>query len=116
MKTACKACNIESTTWLHFGRKCAPALMDLKEVDEMNKRALGKWITDVFGQFYSSKLPLADMCVMAGFDKRLRMHHNPQTIFYRQERHKALARMLFPWIESVQENVDLSNSPTTRAY
>ena len=82
----------------------------------MDKRELVDWITDVFGKFYSSKLPLAAMRVMAGFDKRLRMHHNPQTIFYRQERHKALARMIFPWIESVQENVDLSNSHTARTF
>ena len=41
MKAACKACNIESQIWLHFGRKCAPALMDLEEVSEMDKRALG---------------------------------------------------------------------------
>ena len=116
MKNACKSCNIESNTWLHFGRKCAPALMDLEEVNEMDKRALGNWITDVFGEFYSSKLPLAAMRVMAGFDKRLGMHHNPRTIFYGQEKHKALARMISPWIETVQENVDLSDCPTARAF
>ena len=116
MKNTCKSCNIESNTWLHFGRKCAPALMDLEEVNKMDKRALGNWITDVFGEFYSSKLPLAAMRVMAGFDKRLGMHHNPRTTFYGQEKHKALVRMIFPWIETVQENVDLSDCPTARAF
>ena len=85
MKAVCKACSKESHTWLHFGCKCAPALMDLEEVSKMDKRALDNWITDVFGQLYSSKSPLAAMRVMAGFDKRLEMHHNPGTTFYGQE-------------------------------
>ena len=79
MKAACKACNIESNTWLHFGRKCAPALMNLEEVSKMDKRALGNWITNWFGQFYNSKLPIAAICVMVGFDKRLGVHHNSRT-------------------------------------
>ena len=81
MKAACKSKHIESHSWLYFGRKTAPAMMDLEEVSELDKRALGNWTTDVFGEIYSSKLPLAAMRVVVRFNKRSGMHHNPHTTF-----------------------------------
>ena len=48
MKQACYYKHTESHSWLYFGRKTAPAMMDLKEVSELDKRALGNWATDVF--------------------------------------------------------------------
>ena len=116
IKAACHRNSIESKSWLHFGRKTAPALMDLEEVSELDKRALGNWATDVFGEVYSSKLPLAAMRVMAGFDKRSGMHHNPRTTFYGDSTHAALAKKIFPWIEEVLEESDLTDKPTARGF
>ena len=96
IKAACKHAGINSKSWLHFGRKTAPALMDMEEVSELDKRALGNWVTDVFGECYSWKLPLAAMRVMAGFDKEAGLHYNSRIIFYGEEKHMELANMIFP--------------------
>ena len=56
-------------------------MMDLEKVGNLDKRALGNWATDMFGKIYSSKLPLAAMRVMNGFDNRSGMHHKPRTTF-----------------------------------
>ena len=90
--------------------------MDLEEVSELDKRVLGNWATDVFGEVYSSKLPLVAMRVMAGFDKRSGMHHNPRTTFYGDTTHQALAKKIFPWIEGVLENSDLEARATARGF
>ena len=81
IKMACKSLGIESSVWLNFGRKKAPAILNLEEASELNKRALGNWSTDGFGEVYSSKLLIAAIRVMEGFDKRSGMHHNPRTTF-----------------------------------
>ena len=90
--------------------------MDLEEVSELDKRALGNWSTDVFGEVYSSKLPLAAMRVMAGFDKRSGMHHNPRTTYFGTRKHISLPKMIFPLIEKVISHTDLSDKPTARIY
>ena len=81
--------------------------MDLEEVGEMDKQALGNWATDVFGECYSSKLPLAAMRVMAGVEKETGLHYNPRTTFYGEEKHQELAKMIFPWIEEVEKCCNL---------
>ena len=116
IKAACKHCSINSKSWLHFGRKTAPALMDLEEVGEMDKRALGNWATDVFGECYSSKLPLAAMRVMAGFEKETGLHYNPRTTFYGEEKHQELAKMIFPWIEEVEKSCNLEERHSARGF
>ena len=81
IKLVCKSLDIESKNWLHFGRKIAPAILDLEEVSNLDKRALGNWSTDIFVEVYSSKLPLVAMRVMTGFNKSSGMYHNPRTTF-----------------------------------
>ena len=98
---ACKLLNIESNICLHFGRRTAPAILYPEEVSELDKRALGNWSTDVFGEVYSYKLPLLAIRDMEGFDKRSEMDHNPRTMFYGDDRHKVLAMKIFPLIEKV---------------
>ena len=113
---AFKSLRIESNVWINFGRKTAPAILYLEEVSELNKRALGNWSTDVFGEVYSSKLTLVAMRVMAGFDKRSGMHHNPRTTFYSDDRHKDLAMKIFPWIEKVIEATDLTKKLAAKGF
>ena len=56
IKATCKTRRFESHTWIHFGRKIAPTMMDLEEVSELDKMSLDNCANDVFGEFYSSKL------------------------------------------------------------
>ena len=95
VKLACKSLNIESNIGLHLGRKTALAIFDFEKVSELGKRAHGNWLTDVFGEVHSPKLPLVVMCAIPGFDKRSEMHHNPRTDFYGDDRHKDLAMKIF---------------------
>ena len=81
IKVSCKHLQIETTKFLHFGRKVASSGMDLEEVNEGDKRAIGNWSTDVFGQTYSSKLPLAAMRVLSGSDTRRGFYRNSRTTF-----------------------------------
>ena len=96
IKLACNSLDIESNVWLHFRRKTTAAVLDHDEVSELDRRELDNWSIDVFGEVYSSKLPLAAMRAMAGFDKKSGMHHNPRTTFYGDDRHKLLAMNTFP--------------------
>ena len=81
MEAACKSKHIESHSWLHFGRKTVPAMMDLEKVSDFDKRALGNWATYMFGEIYTLELPLAAMRFMTGFDKRSERYQNSCTTF-----------------------------------
>ena len=116
IKVSCKHLQIETTKFLHFGRKVASSGMDLEEVNEGDKRAIGNWSTDVFGQTYSSKLPLAAMRVLSGSDTRRGFYRNSRTTFINEEKYGILAKQLFPWIEDVILYHDLSNKPTARGF
>ena len=96
--------------------KTAPSILDLEEVSELDKRALGNWSTDFFGEVHSSNLPLGAMRVIAGFDMRSGMHHNTRTTFYGDDRHKGLAMKIFLWIEKLMEATDLTKKPTARRF
>ena len=80
-------------------------IMDLEEVSNLDKNILGNWATDVFGETYSSKLPLVAMMFMVGFDNRSGMHHNTRTNFYGDSIHAGLVKKIFPWIEEVMETL-----------
>ena len=90
--------------------------MDMEEVSEMDKRVLENWVTDVFGECYSWKLPLAAMRVMAGFDKEVGLNYNPRTMFYGEDKHKELATMEFPWIEDIEKSCALEEKHSTYGF
>ena len=116
IKMSCKHLKIETNKFLHFGRKVASSGMDLEEVNEGDKRAIGNWSTDVFGQTYSSKLPLAAMRVLSGGDTRRGFYRNSRTTFIDENKYGILAKQLFPWIENILLYTDLSNKPTARGF
>ena len=116
IKMSCKHLKIETNKFLHFGRKVASSGMDLEEVNEGDKRAIGNWSTDVFGQTYSSKLPLAAMRVLSGGDTRRGFYRNSRTTFIDENKYGILAKQLFPWIENILLYTDLSNKPTARFF
>ena len=99
IKTACEYLNISTTKLLHFGRKVSAVAMDMEEVDEGSKRAIGNWTTDVFGSTYSSQVPLAAMRTLSGSDKRRGFYENSRTNFINEGKYGSLARFIFPWIK-----------------
>ena len=80
--TACKAIGIRTTVQLHIGRVQGASSLDVEEVDGLDKRALGNWSTDVFGEVYSTKLPLPAMRAMAGHDTRRGYFVLPRSSFF----------------------------------
>ena len=116
IKNACLALDISTCKFLHFGRKVSSVALDMEEVDEGSKRAIGNWSTDVFGTTYSSQVPLAAMRTLSGSDKRRGSYHNSRTTFINEEKYGSLARLIFPWIEHITAKSNLENRPTARAF
>ena len=86
------ACN----NYKHFGRVIAPALMDLFECEELSKRNVGNWATDVYGKSYCTKLPLSIMKALADFNVPRGFHQNKCSTFFEDDYHKDLPKMIFP--------------------
>ena len=116
IKPACESLNISTSKLLHFGRKVSAVAMDMEEVDEGSKRAIGNWSTDVFGSTYSSQVPLAAMRTLSGSDKRRGSYQNSRTTFINEEKYGSLARLIFPWIEHITAKSNLKDRPTARAF
>ena len=116
IKNACVALKISTCKLLHFGRKVSAVALDMEEVDEGSKRAIGNWSTDVFGTTYSSQVPLAAMRTLSGSDKRRGFYENSRTTFINEEKYGSLARFIFPWIEHITAKCNLKDRPTARAF
>ena len=116
LEKACKSLEIIISHFLHLGRVTAPAKCDLEEVNGQDTRALGNWKQDVFGNVYSTKLPLPAMRVMAGFDKRQGYHSNPRTTYFGEDCHKQLAKQIFPWIDDAIDKIDSKTNKTAAAF
>ena len=54
---------------IHFGRSCAPVLLEFAEVLTQAIEALGNWNTTVYNQSYSLNLPWEALRAAAGFRK-----------------------------------------------
>ena len=81
--------------YLHFGRVTLFALMDIVEVKRSIQHKIGYWVNNTHDNYYSSRLPLATMRVMAGFDERRTIHFNPTANYFGEEKHKLLPLMIF---------------------
>ena len=100
----------------HIGRGIAPGLLEVEEVDGVDRRAIGNWTTDVFGTHYDTKLPLTAMRAMAGFDSRRGRFIHPRSSFYGDEYHAHLPGMLFPWVDEALEKTKGTEHHTAYAF
>jgi len=100
IKKACNKLQLLTKKYLHFGRTSASAVMDMVEVKRSQHHEIGYWVNNTHDNHYSSRLPLAAMRVMAGFDGRRSFHFNPRANFFGEEKHKLLPLMIFPFIEN----------------
>ena len=78
----CESLGLACNNYKHFGRVIAPALMDLHDCEELSKRNVGNWATDVYGKSYCTKLPLSAMRTLAGFDVQRGFHANKRSTFF----------------------------------
>ena len=53
-----KAIGIRTTVQLHINRIQIESTLDVEEVDGLDKRSLGNWVTNIFCGCYITKLPL----------------------------------------------------------
>ena len=67
---ALKELGIDISKITHFGRDVGPAIMDMLEVISDQQQNIGNWANDVFFNVYNTKLPLAAMRALAGYDTR----------------------------------------------
>ena len=56
--------------------------MDLQECEELSKRNVGNWATDVLRKYYCTKLPLSTMRALAGFNVQRGFHENKRSTFF----------------------------------
>ena len=83
----------------HIGRGIAPGCLEIEEIDGMDTRAIGNWVTDVFGSHYDTKLPLPAMRAMSGHDSRRGKFIHPRSSFNGDASHAHLPGLLFPWAD-----------------
>ena len=78
----CEFLGLPCNCYKHIGRVIAPALMDLQEYEELSKRNVGNWATDVYGKYYCTKLPLSAMRALAGVNVQRGFHENKYSTFF----------------------------------
>ena len=98
----CKALDIQTTHFVHLGRKQGPIQLEMAEVPPEYIKILGNWNPDTQESVYSSKLPLPALRVAAGFEVEKGSHYNPRTEI---EPPQELQQLIFPELESVMEGV-----------
>ena len=101
----CESLELACNSYKHFGRVVAPALMDLHECEELSKRKVCNWATDVYGKSYCTKLPLSVMRALVGFNVQRGFHENKRSTFLGDNYNKDLPKMIFPWIEDAMEKI-----------
>ena len=64
---------------LHLGRNIGTKCLDVMEVDAAEVKRMGQWNQSIYDKAYSSKLPMAAIRRLAGFDAADGMHFNTRT-------------------------------------
>ena len=113
---ALKELGIDISKITHFGRDVAPALMDMLEVISDQQKNIGNWANDVFFNIYNTKLPMAAMRALSGYDPRRGYYKNPRTRFKGGGRYDQLAAQLFPWVEEEMAKLPSGECPTARSF
>ena len=112
----CEHLGLACDKYKHIGRVIAPALMDFHECEELSKRNVGNWATDVYGTSYCTKLPLSAMRALAGFNVQRGFHVNKRSTFFGDNYHKDLPKMIFPWIEDAMDKISSKFNPTAIGF
>ena len=60
-----KSLNVNSLHYLHFGRMVATHVMDLQEINRMDKRETRNWNPDTFDNLYSVGMNFTSISVLA---------------------------------------------------
>lgn len=113
---ALKELGIDISKITHFGRDVGPAIMDMLEVISDQQKNIGNWANDVFFNVYNTKLPLAAMRALAGYDTRRGYYKNPRTRFKGDGKYDDLAAQIFPWVESEMDKLQAGEHQTARCF
>ena len=117
IKKVLKILNMSETKYLgHIGRSIAPGCLEMEEVPGVDKRAIGNWTTDVFGSHYDTKLPLAAMRAMSGYDSRRGKFVHARSAFYGDQSHAHLPNLLFPWVDDALSKIEGKSQHTAYGF
>ena len=95
-----------SLSWvLHLERGTNSFALELEEVEDLNKRAIGNWDTDVYGKYYDKKLPLAAMRAIPGHDSSRGYFNHARCILYDNATYAHLPSLSFPWVDEAIDKV-----------
>ena len=72
--------NIPSIHFVHLGRTLGPKILEMLQMSSDEIRLLGNWEPKIQETSYSTKLPMAAIRAMGGFETSQGMHYNPRTI------------------------------------
>ena len=99
MEGAFEACGYHPSHTVHFGRSCAPVLLEFAEVMGELIKVLGNWGLEVYEKHYGMKMPWEAMRAAAGFVKEIGSYYLPRAhILPPQE----LKDLVFPVIIKAQ--------------
>ena len=90
--------------------------MELDEVCGLEQRNMGNWAADVFQKSYCKKLPLGALRVLAGYSKEKGYYKNPRTTFVGKPEHADLGKKIYPWLETILNDVRLKDFPTAKGF
>ena len=115
--TALKELWIDTSKITHFGRDVAPAIMDILEVISDQQKNIGNWANNGFFNIYNTKLPLAAMRALSGYDTRRGYYKNPRTRFKEGGgKYDDLAAQIFPWVEYEMDKLQAGEHQTARCF
>ena len=96
---------------IHFGRSCAPVLLEFAEVMTSSIEQLGNWRHDTYNKSYSLNLPWDALRAAAGFKKEKGFYRLPRSKLPVPE---GLRKLVFPNVERAKQN--FLNLPKQQQY
>ena len=107
IKTVLEELNIPSIHFVHLGRTLGPKIMEMLQMSSDAIRLLGNWEPKIQETSYSTKLPMAAIRAMGGFETAQGMHYNPRTVV--TDGLNVLKQMTpFSWVSSCLADVEIA--------
>ena len=97
--------HIPSIHFVHLGRTLGPKIMEMLQMSSDTIRLLGNWEPKIQETSYSTKLPMAAIRAMGGFEMAQGMHYNPCMVV--KEGLNELKKMTpFSWVSTCLAGIE----------
>lgn len=104
---ACKHHQIHTNHYVHIGRCGGVVTAEMNELDSQAIKVLGNWNPDCMDAYYSAKLPMKSLRMMAGYGPQKESFYCPRAAL---EPPEALRKQLFPFVEEIRDWMENESS------